>query len=188
MKLVLASKSPRRKEILSRVTSNFVVRVSDADESYSSDTPLDEIPKILAERKALSVEMADDEIVIGSDTVVISYDNKLMGKPRDRDDAIYMLENLTSHPHRVVSGICVRSRDKVYSTYEVTHVYMKSVSKSDICSYIDNEKPYDKAGAYGIQEGASEFVEKIEGDFDNVVGLPLKLLLKILKDEFNIEL
>lgn len=188
MKLILASKSPRRKEILSRVTSDFEVRVSNADEQYSPKTPLDEVPKILAERKALCVPMNDDEIIIGSDTVVISYDNRLMGKPTDRDDAISMLENLTSHPHRVVSGICVRSKDKIASAYDTTYVYMKKISREQICSYIDTEKPYDKAGAYGIQEGAGSFVEKIDGDFDNVVGLPLKLLLKILKDEFDIEL
>ena len=188
MKLVLASKSPRRKEILSRVVSDFEVRVSNAEEIYPSDTPPYEIPKILAEIKALAVPMRDDEIIIGSDTVVISHDGKIMGKPTDRDDAISMLTNLTSHPHEVVSGVCVRSSKKVYSAYEVTRVFMKNVPLDEICKYIDEEKPYDKAGAYGIQEGAGEFVEKIEGDFNNVVGLPLSLLLKILKDEFDIEL
>lgn len=186
MKIVLGSKSPRRKEILSLVCDNFEIRVSDADESYSSDIPLSEVPKILAERKAMAIEMAEDEIVIGSDTVVL-IENELLGKPKTRENAIRMLKKMSGKAHLVVSGICVRSKDKVYSEAVTSTVYMRELSDREIEKYVDVWKPLDKAGAYGIQEMAGSFVSRIEGDFYNIVGLPLCRLVEILKDEFNIE-
>lgn len=186
MKIVLGSKSPRRKEILSLVCDNFEIRVSDADESYSPDTPLSEVPKILAERKAMAIEIGDDEIIIGSDTVVL-IDNELLGKPKTRENAIRMLKKMSGKAHLVVSGICVRSKDKVYSEAVTSTVYMRELTDREIEKYVDVWKPLDKAGAYGIQEMAGSFVSRIEGDFYNIVGLPLCRLVEILKDEFNIE-
>ena len=186
MKIVLGSKSPRRKEILSLVCDNFEIRVSDADESYSSDTPLSEVPKILAERKAMAIDIAEDEIIIGSDTVVL-IDNELLGKPKTRENAIRVLKKMSGKAHLVVSGICVRSKDKIYSEAVTSTVYMRELTDREIEKYVDVWKPLDKAGAYGIQEMAGSFVSRIEGDFFNIVGLPLCRLVEILKDEFNIE-
>ena len=186
MKIVLGSKSPRRKEILSLVCDNFEIRVSDADESYSTDTPLSEVPKILAERKAMAIEMAEDEIIIGSDTVVL-IDNELLGKPKTRENAIRMLKKMSGKAHLVVSGICIRSKDKIYSEAVTSTVYMRELTDREIEKYVDVWKPLDKAGAYGIQEMAGSFVSRIEGDFYNIVGLPLCRLVEILKEEFNIE-
>lgn len=185
MKIVLASASPRRREILSMVCQSIEVRVSNADESYSNDTPLDQIPRLLAEKKALSVPMEKDEIIIGCDTVVICQ-GEIMGKPKDRADAIRMLEAFSGTEHLVVSGICVRSADKIHSESVISKVYMRTISREEIESYVDECEPYDKAGAYGIQERAGAFVSRIDGDFYNIVGLPLCRLCEIFKDELGV--
>lgn len=184
MKLVLGSKSPRRRQILSMVTEDFSVRVSDCDESYDSGTPLCEVPKILAERKALALHMEMDEIIIGCDTVVV-YDGELMGKPRDKSDAVRMLKKLNGTTHEVISGICVRTKDKLYSKSVTTYVTFRHLTDEEINAYVEKCNPVDKAGAYGIQEAAGAFVSKIDGDFYNVVGLPLCCLCEILKKEFD---
>ena len=187
MKLILGSKSPRRREILSMVTTDFEVRVSDCDESYERNTPLSDVPKILAERKAMAIDIKDDEVVIGCDTVVI-YENNLLGKPRDKAEAIKMLELLNGTTHQVISGICVRTREKCYSEAVCTNVTFRTLEKDEIEGYVERCNPVDKAGAYGIQEAAGAFVEKIEGDFYNVVGLPLCRLCQILKEQTGINL
>lgn len=187
MKIVLASASARRKEILSSVCDDFEIRISNADESYSSETPLVEIPKILASKKALAVPMYEGEAIIGCDTVVIC-ENELMGKPKSREDAIRMLEKFSGTEHLVVSGICVRTGEKIYSESVVSRVLMRTLSRREIEKYIDTAEPYDKAGAYGIQEMAGAFVSSIEGDFYNIVGLPLCRLTEIFKEEFGVEL
>lgn len=187
MKLILGSKSPRRREILGMVTTDFAVRVSSADESYSEDTPLHQVPKILAERKAQAIEIAEDEAVIGCDTVVV-YGGELMGKPRDKDDAIRMLKSLSGTTHEVISGICVRTRQKMHSESVTTYVKFRKLTDKEISDYVEKYNPLDKAGAYGIQEAAGAFVEKIDGDFYNVVGLPLCRLCQILKEELGIEI
>ena len=187
MKIVLASASPRRREILSMVVKDFDVRISNAEETYEKDTPLDQIPRILAEKKAEGVPMSDDEFIIGCDTVVIC-DGELMGKPKNREDAVRMLGAFSGAEHLVVSGICVRTGDKIYSESVTSKVYMRKLSQKEIEKYIDADEPYDKAGAYGIQEMAGAFVSSIEGDFYNIVGLPLCRLTQIFKEEFGVEL
>lgn len=187
MKLILGSKSPRRREILGMVTDDFTVRVSDCDESYEKDTPLSDVPKILAERKALAIPLGNDEIVIGCDTVVV-YDGELMGKPTDKADAVRMLKRLSGTTHEVISGICVRSGDLVYSEAVTTYVTFCNLAEGAIERYVEKYNPVDKAGAYGIQEAAGAFVEKIDGDFYNVVGLPLCRLCEILKEKFNLDI
>ena len=187
MRIVLASKSPRRREILSMVLKDFDIRVSSASEDYENDTPKEQVPRLLAERKALAVEMGEDEIVIGSDTVVI-YDGEIMGKPKDEAEAVRMLKKLSGTAHSVVSGLCVRSKDKVYSTYVTTEVVFRHLTNEEISTYVNNYHPTDKAGAYGIQEMAGAFVKELHGDFYNVVGLPLCTLCEILRDEFSINI
>ncbi|MBQ3040057.1 MAG: septum formation protein Maf [Clostridia bacterium] len=187
MKLVLASKSPRRREILSMVTSNFDIRVSGADEKIDADIDLYDVPKILAERKAEATPIYENEVIIGCDTVVILGD-EIMGKPTDKNDAIRMLRSLSGTVHYVVSGIAIKTNEKLYSTSVTTAVKMRKLIDSEILSYVERFNPVDKAGAYGIQEMAGAFVEKIDGDFYNVVGLPLCELVVILRDEFGINL
>lgn len=185
MRVVLASASPRRKEILSMVCSNFEIRVSNADEKYDKDTPHCDVPSLLAKIKAEAVPLYGDEIIIGCDTVVIC-DNEIMGKPRDRADAIRMLTAYSGREHLVVSGIALRTKDKLYTESVVSRVYMRELSLSEIEKYVDTAKPYDKAGAYGIQEMAGAFVSRIDGDFYNIVGLPLCRLTELLRDEFGV--
>lgn len=185
MKIVLGSKSPRRREILSMVAGEFEVRVSDCDESYKEDTPLSQVPRILAERKAQAIDISDGELVIGCDTVVI-YKDELMGKPKDKADAVRMLKCLSGTTHQVISGICVRTGAKTVSESVVTDVTFRQLSPQEIDTYVEKYNPVDKAGAYGIQEAAGAFVKGISGDFYNVVGLPLCRLCEILKEEFNI--
>ena len=186
MKLVLASKSPRRKELLSLCSKEFDVRVSDADESYDPSLDPKDIARIIATKKAMATELLqDDEIIIGCDTIVVSPSGEIMGKPRDKSDAVRMLKALSGTAHRVISGLCVHSKDKVFATSITTTVYMRTLCDEEIEYYVSTYNPIDKAGAYGIQEMAGSFVEKIDGDFFNVVGLPLCDLSKILKEEFD---
>lgn len=184
MKLVLASKSPRRKEILQMVTNDFIVRTQNADESYEKNTPLCRVPQILATRKAEATPIYENEIIIGCDTVVV-YENNLLGKPKTKEEAIDMLRLLSGTTHMVISGICLRTKDKSYSDSVTTYVTFRELEENEIISYVEDYCPTDKAGAYGIQERAGAFVSKIDGDFYNVVGLPLCKLCQILKDVFD---
>lgn len=188
MKIILASKSPRRKEILSMVTSDFEVRVSDADETIEEGIAPFDIPRRLAIKKAETVKLNVDEVIIGCDTVVISPDGEIMGKPTDDNDAIRMLKKLSNTTHYVVSGICIRNKDKQISEAITTKVIMRKLRDSEIENYVNSDHPTDKAGAYGIQEKAGAFVSSIEGDFYNVVGLPLCRICELLRDEFKINL
>lgn len=187
MSLILASKSPRRKELLEMVTKDFSVSVSNADESYDEKTPLENVPRILAEKKANAIENPSGNIIIGCDTVVL-YDNLLLGKPKTDSEAIKMLKMLSGKTHMVVSGICVTDGKKTVSDSVTTYVTFKSLEDYEIENYVNRFHPTDKAGAYGIQESAGAFVTKIEGDFYNVVGLPLCRLCEILDKEFNLKL
>ena len=187
MKIVLGSASPRRRELLSLLTKDFEVRVSEADENFGNDVDLFAVPKILSERKALAIPMGGDELIIASDTVVICKDN-ILGKPGNKEKAVEMLKMLSDGIHYVVSGITVRTADKVYSEAVTSVVYMRKLTDCEINSYVEKWNPVDKAGAYGIQEMAGSFVSKIEGDFYNIVGLPLCRLTEILRDEFGVSL
>ena len=187
MKIVLGSASPRRRELLSLLTNDFTVRVSDADENYGDDIPLNEVPRILSERKALALPLNEDELIIACDTMVICK-NEILGKPGNRENAVKMLQMLSDGVHYVVSGITVRTADKIYSEGVSSTVYMRPISNKEINTYVEKWNPVDKAGAYGIQEMAGSFVSKIDGDFYNIVGLPLCRLTEILRDEFGVTL
>ena len=187
MKLVLASKSPRRREILSMVTDNFTVKVSGADETIDENLDPSKIPEYLSKIKAEAIPFEDDEVVIGSDTIVL-YNNTILGKPKDKNEAISMLKMLSGTEHEVISGITVLSKEKTFSDSVTTVVKMRELGEGEILAYVEKFNPTDKAGAYGIQEMAGAFVEKIDGDFYNVVGLPLCRLVTILKEEFQIDL
>ena len=188
MKFILASKSPRRREILSELGLKFEIITAETDESCDLTDPRKYVEE-LALRKGLAVaKLCDDgALIIASDTVV-AYGTEILGKPRDRADAKRMLDILSDSRHKVISGIALITKDKAVAASEVTEVIFDKMTESDKNFYLDSNEPYDKAGAYAIQGLASMWIKGIEGDYFNVVGLPVKLLHDTLKKEFGIDL
>lgn len=181
MEIILASASPRRKELMGHFPFPVTIRVSQADEKMdSSKLPQAEVARISA-NKAKAVDRAADDIVIGADTIVVC-DGVILGKPKDEQEAYGMLSMLSGRAHQVMTGVTVLQGDRQHSFTEITDVYFRDLSQEEILSYIRSGDPMDKAGAYGIQSGASLFVEKIAGDYYNVVGLPVCHLSLVLKD------
>ena len=187
-RIILASASARRKEILTHLGLNPEIAVSNADENIDPTTPPRLYTEELSLRKASAVkpDFGDDCLIIASDTVVYA-GGKILGKPADRDDAFSMLSMLSGSTHSVISGIAVLYDGKVSVTSEVTDVTFRSIPEREIYDYISTGEPFDKAGAYGIQDIASVFVEKINGDYFNVVGLPVFRLFELLKREFGLD-
>lgn len=186
LKFILASASERRKELLSRIVRDFEVRVSDFDEdSVKVNNNIENYVKILSEGKAKSVSLncSKDSIIIGADTIVV-IDNKVLGKPKDKNDAFRMLKALSNNVHRVYSGVTVinNTTKVIKSECLYTEVYFSELSDEEIWKYIETEECLDKAGAYGIQGFGGVFVKKINGCYYNVVGLPLNLLNKMIKE------
>lgn len=176
VKLILASKSPRRCELLKYITDEFEVIPSSCDETVPDGLDVYEVPEFLSVRKALDVAKNNpDSLVIGCDTVVI-IDNVILGKPRDMSDAFNMLCTLSGRTHTVVSGVCLCLKGKTMSFSQHTDVTFYSLEEENIIKYLDTNSPLDKAGSYGIQDGAALFVESISGDFYNVVGFPIAKL------------
>lgn len=187
-KIILASNSPRRKEILENLNIKFDVLSPDADESSVDKTLSPELyVENLASLKAFAAakKTVPERIIIGADTVV-ALDNKILLKPKDDEDAFNMLKSLSGRAHSVYTGICVVNSHTAKSciAYEKTDVYFRNLCDDEIKRYIQTGESADKAGAYGIQGLGSLFIEKINGDYFNVVGLPVCRLAKILKDEF----
>lgn len=190
MKIILASKSPRRKKILERFNKPFKIINSNFDESKVSKNmhPTKYCSK-LASMKAGSVsEKFYQELIIAADTIVV-LNNLILGKPNDRSDALKILMKLSGNIHSVFTGVCLRSRKNNINLtfFEHTKVSFRKLSIQEIEYYIDNYKPFDKAGSYGIQDASSVFVKYIEGCYDNVVGLPICRLNNELK-KHNINL
>ena len=177
MKLVLASKSPRRSEILKNAGIDFTVRVADADETIPEGTKPEDAVVFLAARKAMAVPRENDEVVLGADTVVV-LDDMILGKPKDRDDAFNMIKRLSGRVHSVFTGVCAIGDGISLTFAEETKVEFYPLSDNEIYDYINTNEPYDKAGAYGIQGLASKFIRGIEGDYFNVVGLPVSSVYK----------
>lgn len=181
IKFVLASQSPRRAELLKYITPEFEILPSDCDETVPDGVPADEVPQILAVRKALHVrELRPDALVIGCDTVVI-IDGVILGKPHDAQDAKRMLRLLSGRTHTVVSGVCICLGSKTLSFTQNTLVSFYDMSDEEIDSYVQECSPPDKAGAYGIQDRGGLFVKHIDGDFYNIVGLPIARLNREIK-------
>ena len=177
MKLVLASKSPRRSEILKNAGIDFTVRVADADETIPEGTKPEDAVVFLAARKAMAVPRENDEVVLGADTVVV-LDDMILGKPKDKDDAFNMIKRLSGRVHSVFTGVCAIGNGISLTFAEETKVEFYPLSDNEIYDYINTNEPYDKAGAYGIQGLASKFIRGIEGDYFNVVGLPISSVYK----------
>ncbi|MEY5042632.1 MAG: septum formation protein Maf, partial [Bacteroidota bacterium] len=177
--IILASGSPRRKELLEDINPNFEVIVRNVDENFPSDLPSENVAEFLAILKADAYKdliMNTKKIVITADTVVV-FDNKILGKPKSNQDAIEMLSLLSGKMHEVITGVCVMAEHKKISFSEVSKVYFDNLPKETIEYYIHNFKPLDKAGAYGVQEYIGRIgIKKIEGCFYNIMGLPVNKL------------
>lgn len=183
-KLVLASASPRRQQLLRDLGLTFEVRPADVDEYFPETLGMTAIPEYLAQLKAdaLKDKMADDELIITADTIVWKAD-KVLGKPADRDEAIEMLRSLSGSEHQVITGMHLQSKTQKFTFHAVTEVWFDELSDDEISFYVDQYKPYDKAGAYGIQEWIGFVgIYKIEGSFYNVMGLPVHKLYQYLKE------
>lgn len=181
-KLILGSSSPRRKELLSEMGFNFDIRTSDIEETFDSTELSEKIVVSLALQKSESIDLkTNDEILITADTLVV-FNGEILGKPVNYDHAFAMLSTLSGKTHEVYTGICIRSLEKKVVNYAKTEVTFKKITNEEIDYYITNFKPYDKAGAYGIQEWLGfHKIEKITGSYFNVVGLPCVLISEMLQ-------
>lgn len=187
LKIVLASKSPRRSEILKTAGFDFEVRVQETDETLPVGICPEDAVVYLAAAKAKAVDRKCDELVIGADTVVV-LDGKILGKPTDKTDAFNMIKSLSGRIHSVYTGVCTMSDMGTFSFAERTDVEFLKLTDEEIEEYINTDEPYDKAGAYGIQGLASKFIKGINGDYFNVVGLPISSIYqKILKKQINFD-
>ena len=182
--IILASKSPRRQELLRGMGVGFEIMTKETPEDYPAELPLDEVPKYLSLQKSLAFkdnELPADYLLITSDTVVICED-EILGKPKDREDAERMLRMLSGKTHHVVTGVTVRSAEKTESFAVRSNVVFADLDQDEIDYYIEHCQPFDKAGAYGIQEWIGYVgISGLEGSFYNVMGLPTRKLYQCLK-------
>ena len=182
--VILASKSPRRMELLRGMGVDFSVKTKETSEDYPQELPLEEVPKYLSLQKSAAfadVELPPDFLLITADTVVIS-GNEILGKPKDGLDAVRMLEQLSGKPHLVVTGVTVRSSSLCKSFSVSSKVTFAELDREEIDYYVEHYKPFDKAGAYGIQEWIGYVgIDGLEGSFYNVMGLPTRRIYQALK-------
>lgn len=180
--IILASKSPRRKEILSALGFAFSVRTKDVDESFPFNLSPEQVAVHIAEKKAVAFAAElTTELLISADTIVC-LNNEILGKPRDEQHAFQTLSKLSGKMHRVITAVSFYQNSTIESYFDVTKVYFKELNSEEIEHYISCYRPFDKAGAYGIQEWMGYVaVEKIEGSYTNVMGLPSELLYRKLR-------
>ena len=186
---ILASQSPRRKSLLEWAELDFEIIVSASDESFPASMSISDVPEYIAKNKALAVELKIkneqptmlNHCIITADTVVV-LDNTIMGKPMDRADAIASLTKLSGRTHQVITGVCILYKEQLETFAETTQVEFHELTMDQIVYYVDHYKPYDKAGGYAIQEWIGVIgIKKIQGDFYNVMGLPVSKLLQKIK-------
>lgn len=185
-KIILASQSPRRKQLLEQAELSFEIRTAHADEDFPPDMDVAQVPLFIAANKAAAVldtitpEERDQVVIIAADTVVV-LDNKIIGKPVDEADARAILRSLSGRVHRVITGVVVLTSDSREELSEVTEVHFHSLTEDQIAHYVERYQPMDKAGAYAIQEWIGLVgIKKIDGDFYNVMGLPVNKVLQVL--------
>ena len=180
MRYILASKSPRRKELIGEIIKDFEIITCEVDEDLPDDIHPQKGVEILAVRKGEAVaKLHPDATVISSDTLV-ELGGVALGKPTSKDDAVRMLTSLSGKAHNVHTGVAIHTGGKVFSGVATTAVYFRPMSEEEITDYVNSGDPMDKAGSYGIQSGGGKFVEKIDGDYDTVVGLSLRLVKELL--------
>ena len=172
--------------MLSELGVEFDVVDIDCEETYDLSMPVREVAKYLAEKKSNAYQpLQPGELLLTADTTVV-LGNEILGKPEDRDDALAMLNRLSNNTHHVITGVCLRTTEKTIAFDESTEVHFSKIPLEAATYYVDNYKPYDKAGSYGIQEWIGEnYIQKIIGSYHNVVGLPIRTLSNILRDNFN---
>ncbi|MEL6718841.1 MAG: Maf family nucleotide pyrophosphatase [Bacteroidota bacterium] len=183
-KIILASQSPRRQQLMREAGfSNFIIRSTNVEEDYPADLPVKEIAPFLAKKKAMAARswIKEGEIVLAADSVVV-LGEKVYEKPKDYQDAVRILSELSGRMHQVVTGVCLCSVEKEHVFSGITDVYFDDLEEAEINYYIHTCKPYDKAGSYGVQEWLGHCkVRKIDGSFTNVMGLPMNLVYKELE-------
>jgi septum formation protein len=181
--IILGSASPRRKELLSDIGLEFSIKTTDKEEDFPAALKEQEIAEFLAKQKSefLSENLKETDLLITADTIV-SFNGELLNKPNDKKEASNTLSKLSGHTHKVITGVCIKSIRKEVLFSATTFVTFKKLSKEEINYYIDNCNPYDKAGAYGIQDWIGKIgIQKIDGSYANVVGLPTEKLYEQLK-------
>lgn len=177
--VILASQSPRREQLLKNIIPIFSIMPAKCDETLNSSLELTEAVKELSIRKVNAINASKDSLIIGADTIV-ALDGHVFTKPNSRMHAIDTLRSLSSQTHQVITGISLKLNDSIVSDIAITNITFKELSTKEIEEYVDTAKPFDKAGAYGIQDKQMNFIESIDGDYFNVVGLPLALLTNLL--------
>jgi len=186
-KLIVASNSARRQQLMKDAGFKFEVHVLDVDESLEEGVANEAIAEFLAEKKNKAYRaIFQDEVILTSDTVVIA-NGQILGKPKDDDDAFQMIASMSGQSHEVISGVCISSQTHKVSFSDVTTVLFEELSTEEIGYYIKNYQPYDKAGSYGIQEWLGMIgIQSIQGSFYNVMGLPIHSVYQVLRSEFGI--
>ena len=181
MQLILASQSPRRKELLGLFHIPFTVRVADIDETMdSAKEPAREVARV-SKAKAFAVPRQEDDVVIAADTIVVLED-QILGKPADPQQAESMLTALSGRDHQVMTGVTVLRGNRCLTCTEITDIHFRPLSQEEIRRYVATGEPMDKAGAYGIQGGAALFAQRLQGDYYNVMGLPVCRLFLMLRE------
>lgn len=181
--IILGSNSPRRKELLAGLNVKFEIKTNDTDETFPDSLPIEEIPSFLALKKSAAYTLEKNDLLITADTIVVVDEKIVLGKPRDKENAIQILKMISGRMHKVITGVSIRSLEKQKSFHTITEVYFKELDDEEIEFYLENYRPYDKAGAYGVQEWIGYIgVEKIVGSYYNIMGLPIQKLYKELKN------
>lgn len=181
MNVILASQSPRRKELMGLFHIPFIIRVSDADETMDPKASAAQQVAQVSRRKAEAVSREPDDVVIAADTIVVC-GGEILGKPRDTADASRMLHMLSGRDHQVMTGMTVLRGDRCLVCTEITDIHFRDLTDREIDAYIRTGEPMDKAGSYGIQGGAALFAERLVGDYYNVMGLPVCRLGQLLRE------
>lgn len=180
-KVILASSSPRRRELLQTAGVEFEIHIKDVDESVPEGTPPADAAKMTAAKKAAAIaEEYKNDIVIGADTIVVA-DGRILGKPKDKADAVNMLKMLSGIEHEVITGVCILCGDEQDSFAQISRVKFYELTDEEIEAYVSSGEPMDKAGSYGIQGLGCTLVERIEGDYFNIVGLPVAEVCRRIK-------
>lgn len=179
MNVILASQSPRRRELLGLFRIPFTVRAADIDETMDPNLPAEQEVARVSRAKAMVTPAKAEDVVIAADTIVVC-NGKTLGKPKSKEQAVEMLTMLSGRDHQVMTGLTVRKGDTCRTVTEITHLHFRELSRREILDYVATGEPMDKAGAYGIQGGAALFVERLDGDYYNVMGLPVCRLWQML--------
>ena len=180
--IILASQSPRRQGLMKDIGLDFEIKVADIEENYPSELRREAIVEYLSELKSDAIECTENEVLITSDTIVWINDH-ILEKPKSPEHSKEMIQELSGSTHEVLSGVCIRYQGKKHTFHSVTKVHFKTLSETEIDYYIENFKPFDKAGSYGIQEWIGYTgIKGIEGDYFNVMGLPINMVYDKLKE------